>query len=361
MPISELTPFEAAARQAAGALLLDVREASEWAGGGIVGAERIPLSVLEDEIPPLPPGRELLCLCLSGRRSLRAAARLSDAGYTQVASVAGGLRAWMAAGLPLAGEDGAPEPGAPARERYSRQLLLPEVGLAGQRRLASARVLMIGAGGLGSPAALYLAAAGVGRLRLYDPDRVERSNLHRQILHGEADLGRPKVASAVDRLRALNPEVEVEANPGALDADALPAALRDVDVVVDGSDNLATRYRVGDACRSAGIPLVYAAVERFQGQISVFWPSAPGGPWPCYRCLYPDAPDLDATPSCAEVGVLGVVPGVLGVLQATEALKLLLGIGEPLLGRMLCVDLLRQRWRELSVPPDPDCACRGEA
>lgn len=361
MGVTELTPAEAAARQAAGALLVDVREAGEWASGRVPGAALQPLSALEQAGPPGPSEREILCLCLSGRRSQRAAALYVAAGYARVASVAGGLRAWMAAGLPMIEEPGEDPLGAEARERYSRQLLLPEVGRAGQRRLKSARVLMIGAGGLGSPAALYLAAAGVGRLRVYDPDRVERSNLHRQILHGEADLGRSKVDSAADRLRALNPEVEVEAVAAAVEAEALPAALADVDVVVDGSDNLATRYRVGDACRLAGIPLVYAAVERFQGQLSVFWPTAPGGPWPCYRCLYPDAPDLDATPSCAEVGVLGVVPGVLGLLQATEALKLLLGIGQPLLGRLLGVDLLSQRWRELKLPPDPACVCQREA
>ncbi len=358
MPIMEVTALEAQARLAAGAMLIDVREPNEWAAGRAVGAELQPLSALQRELPSLPAERELLCLCLSGRRSLHAAELFLAAGYRRVASVRGGLRSWMAAGLPLVAEPEAGAIDATARERYSRQLLLPEVGLAGQRRLQHARVLMIGAGGLGSPAALYLAAAGVGHLRLYDPDRVERSNLHRQILHADADLGRLKVASAADRLRALNPTVAIEAVPATLDADALPAALQEVDVVVDGSDNLATRYRVGDACRLAGIPLVYAAVERFHGQISVFWPNAPGGPWPCYRCLYPDAPDLEATPSCAEVGVLGVVPGVLGLLQATEALKLLLVIGEPLLGRLLCVDLLQQRWRELRLPPDPDCRCQ---
>ncbi|MCU0753903.1 MAG: molybdopterin-synthase adenylyltransferase MoeB [Xanthomonadales bacterium] len=358
MPILEVSAPEAAIRQAAGALLIDVREPNEWAAGRVADAELLPLSVLQRERPTLPGDRPLLCLCLSGLRSLRAAELLLAAGYRQVGSVRGGLRSWMAAGLPLAEDAECSGLDATARERYSRQLLLPEVGLAGQRRLQQARVLLIGAGGLGSPAALYLAAAGVGHLRLYDPDRVERSNLHRQILHGEADLDRPKVASAADRLRAMNPAVMVEAIPAALDDQALPAALAGVDVVVDGSDNLATRYRVGDACRVADIPLVYAAVERFQGQLSVFWPSAPGGPWPCYRCLYPDAPDLDATPSCAEVGVLGVVPGVLGLLQATEALKLLLVVGEPLLGRLLCVDLLRQRWRELRLPPDPDCVCQ---
>ncbi len=354
----ELTPAEAAARLAAGALLIDVREASEWASGRIPGAELQPLSGWQRELPRLPREREILCLCLSGRRSLRAVDLLSGAGHPRVASVAGGLRAWIAAGLPLA-EEAEVALSAEARERYSRQLLLPEVGLAGQQRLQRARVLMIGAGGLGSPAALYLAAAGIGNLRVFDPDRVERSNLHRQILHGVADVARPKVASAADRLRALNPAVAVEAIHAELDADALPSALEGVDVVIDGSDNLATRYRVGDACRIAGIPLVYAAVERFQGQISVFWSSAPGGPWPCYRCLYPDAPDLDATPSCAEVGVLGVVPGVLGLLQATEALKLLLSVGQPLLGRLLCVDLLSQRWRELQLPVDPDCTCQA--
>lgn len=355
--VPELSPAEAAERVAAGAWLLDVREAAEQVAGIVDGARLLPLSDFEAAAASLPRDRPLLCLCLSGRRSRIAAARLLQAGHVNVASVTGGLRAWIAAGLPVTEVAGV-DLSARERERYSRQVLLPELGLAGQQRLKSARVLLVGAGGLGSPAALYLAAAGVGQLRIHDPDRVERSNLHRQVLHGEADIGRYKVDSAADRLRALNPDAAFETVPAALDADTLAAALEGVDVVVDGSDNLATRYRVDAACRQAGIPWVYAAVERFHGQLSVFWPGAPGGPWPCYRCLYPDAPHLTATPSCAEVGVLGVVPGVLGLLQATEALKLLLGIGEPLLGRLLCVDLLGQRWRELKLPVDPDCECQ---
>lgn len=341
---------------AAGALLVDVREAGELRAGRVPEALSRPLSTFD--AASLPRERPVLCLCLAGRRSRLAVERLQAAGHPDAVSVAGGFQAWLAVGLPVT-DDAVAGLSRSERERYGRQLLLPELGLAGQQRLKSARVLLVGAGGLGSPAALYLAAAGVGHLRIHDPDRVERSNLHRQVLHGEADVGRPKVESAADRLRALNPEVAVEAVPAALDANALQTALIGTDVVVDGSDNLATRYRVDAACRAAGIPWVYAAVERFQGQVSVFWPTGPGGPWPCYRCLYPDAPDLEAAPSCAEVGVLGVVPGLLGLLQATEALKLLLGLGEPLLGRLLCVDVLAQRWRALTLPVDPDCDCRG--
>lgn len=354
--VIELSPMAAAAWMADGALLVDVRELAELGAGRVAAAASMPLSGFDPAL--LPADRPILCLCLSGRRSLRAAMQLQDAGFRDVASVAGGFRAWLAAGLPVAEEDADLGLTRRERERYGRQLLLPELGVAGQQRLKAARVLMVGAGGLGSPAALYLAAAGVGNLRIHDPDRVERSNLHRQVLHGEADVGRPKVESAAARLQALNPDIAVQAVPAALDADSLESELAGVDVVVDGSDNLATRYRVDAACRAAGIPWVYAAVERFQGQVSVFWPNAPGGPWPCYRCLYPDAPDLDAAPSCAEVGVLGVVPGLLGLLQATEALKLLLGLGEPLRGRLLCVDVLTQRWRTLTLPVDPDCDCQ---
>lgn len=353
--VPECTPAEAWARMAAGALLVDVRETGELLAGRVPEALSRPLSAFDGT--SLPRERPLLCLCLAGRRSRLAVERLQAAGHPDAVSVAGGFKAWLAAGLPVSDDD-APGLSRTERERYARQLLLPELGVAGQQRLKSARVLLVGAGGLGSPAALYLAAAGVGELRIHDPDRVERSNLHRQVLHGEADVGRWKVESAADRLRALNPEVAVEAVPAALSAESLQTALDGVDVVVDGSDNLTTRYRVDAACRHAGIPWVYAAVERFQGQLSVFWPGAAGGPWPCYRCLYPDAPDLAATPSCAEVGVLGVVPGLLGLLQATEALKLLLGLGEPLLGRLLCVDLLAQRWRTLTLPVDPDCECQ---
>ncbi|GJG85209.1 molybdenum cofactor biosynthesis protein MoeB [Gemmatimonadetes bacterium T265] len=242
--------------------------------------------------------------------------------------------------------------------RHARQIALPNVGAAGQERLRRARVLLVGAGGLGSPAALYLAAAGVGHLGLVDPDRVARHNLQRQLLHATADVGRPKVESARDRLRALDPRVDVAAYDARLTASNALDLLRGYDVVVDGSDNLRTRYLTSDACVRLGVPNVYGAVFRFEGQATVL--AAPGGP--CYRCLFPVPPPPGTTPSCEASGVLGVLPGLVGTIQAAEALKLLLGIGEPLAGRLLLVDGLRMEFRTLRVRRDPACvACGAEA
>ncbi len=240
--------------------------------------------------------------------------------------------------------------------RYSRHLVMPEVGLDGQQRLKAARVLIVGVGGLGSPAAMYLAAAGVGTLGLVDFDAVELSNLHRQILHGTPDVGRPKLASAVARLAALNPEVRLEPHETVLTSANALELIRAYDVVVDGSDNFATRYLVNDACVLLGKPNVYGSIFRFEGQAAVF--AAPGGP--CYRCLHPEPPPPGLIPSCDEGGVLGVLPGVIGAIQATEALKLVLGIGEPLVGRLLLYDALRMRMRELRLPKDPECPVCGE-
>jgi molybdopterin/thiamine biosynthesis adenylyltransferase/rhodanese-related sulfurtransferase len=240
--------------------------------------------------------------------------------------------------------------------RYGRHLTLPEVGLAGQRRLKAARVLLIGAGGLGSPLGLYLAAAGIGQLGLVDFDRVEQSNLQRQIMHSHQDLGRPKVESAADRLTQVNPHVELRTYATALSADNALEILADYDVVVDGTDNFATRYLVNDACVLSGKPNVYGSIFRFEGQVSVFHPAAGG---PCYRCLHPDPPPPGLVPSCAEGGVLGVLPGVIGTLQATETIKLILGAGKPLLGRLLLFDALGMRFRELKLSPDPNCPICG--
>ncbi len=240
-------------------------------------------------------------------------------------------------------------------ERYGRHLVIPQVGPDGQRRLKAARVLLVGAGGLGSPAALYLAAAGVGRLTIVDHDTVDRSNLQRQLLHGEADVGRLKVESARDRLRDVNPHVAVDVHATRLTAANALDVVRGHDLVLDGSDNFATRYLVNDACVLAGVPNVYASVQRFEGQASVF--AAPGGP--CYRCLFPEPPPPDLVPNCAEAGVLGVLPGLLGTIQATEALKLLLGVGEPLVGRLLLVDALAMRLRTIAIPRDPNCPACG--
>ena len=241
-------------------------------------------------------------------------------------------------------------------ERYSRHLLLPEVGVEGQRRLEGSRVLMIGAGGLGSPAAFYLAAAGVGHLRIADDDVVDRSNLQRQILHTEARIGEPKVASAQATLGALNPRTQVEAVQVRVTSDNIECLLEGVDVVLDGADNFPVRYLLNDACVKLGIPLVYGAVQRFEGQVSVFDAGRHRGELPCYRCLFPEPPPPEFAPNCAEAGVLGVLPGVIGLLQATEVVKLLLGIGDSLAGRLLQFDALSMRFRETRLRHDPDCA-----
>jgi len=235
--------------------------------------------------------------------------------------------------------------------RYSRHLLLPEVGVEGQLRLRSARVAIVGLGGLGSPLGLYLAAAGVGTLRLIEDDRVDASNLQRQVLYATGDVGRFKLEAAAERLAGVNPLVRLERTPERLTARNAVELLARADVVCDGSDNFPTRYLLNDACVKLGLPSVYGSILRFAGQVSVFW----GARGPCYRCLFPQAPPAGAVPSCGEAGVLGVLPGVVGALQATEALKLLLGIGEPLLGRLLLFDALRGRFRELALRKSPDC------
>jgi sulfur-carrier protein adenylyltransferase/sulfurtransferase len=250
---------------------------------------------------------------------------------------------------------GFPDLGAEDLQRYARHLILPEVGVEGQRRIKAARVLVVGAGGLGSPAALYLAAAGVGVLGLVDSDRVELSNLQRQILHGTTAVGRPKLASAAERLRDVNPGVVLALHEERLTSANALGILRDYDVVLDGSDNFPTRYLVNDACALLGKPDVYGSIFRFDGQASVFW-AARG---PCYRCLYREPPPPELVPSCAEGGVLGVLPGIVGSLQALEALKLVLGVGETLVGRLLLLDALGLRFRELALEKDPECPLCG--
>jgi adenylyltransferase/sulfurtransferase len=240
--------------------------------------------------------------------------------------------------------------------RYHRQIILPQVGIEGQKQLKHASILLVGAGGLGSPAALYLAAAGVGRLGVVDDDVVELSNLQRQVLHDTPSVGRAKTESAHRRIARINPDVQVEEHPVRLDADNALRILRGWDVVVDGSDNFPTRYLVNDACVLLGIPFVYGAIFRFEGQASVF--AHQGGP--CYRCLFRDPPPPEMVPSCAEAGVLGVLPGLVGTVQATEAIKLVLGIGDSLIGRLLLVDTLRMEFREVELQRDPDCAVCGE-
>lgn len=353
LQIEEIDVLEAARRMRDGALLLDVREADEQLAGGPLGAIALPRSALELRIEQAA-GRDqsLLLLCAGGQRSLLAARDLRGLGYQRVCSVIGGFSAWQAAGLPqrTAGLLDADD-----RQRYSRQLILDEIGPAGQARLRQAKLLLVGAGGLGCPSALYLAAAGVGQMTLVDGDRVELSNLHRQILHGSGTVGRPKVESARERLLALDPRLRIDALAERLDDGNVSALVAAHDVIVDGSDNFATRYRLNAECVAQGKPLVYAAVQRFEAQASVFWPAAPGGQAPCYRCLFPEPPPPEAAPNCAEAGVLGVVPGIVGLLQANECLKLLCEYGEPLLGRLLCFDARSSRWRELQLPRDPDC------
>lgn len=350
-----LDVLEAFRRQQHGAVIVDVREAAEWAEGSPPQAVKLARSQLEFEVDKALPDRdrELLLLCAAGGRALLCCETLTRLGYARAHVIDGGFRAWKAAQLPIEVPIAVD---AAWRRRYARQIVLPEVGLAGQQRLAEARVLVVGAGGLGSPVALYLAAAGVGTLRVVDDDRVDESNLQRQVLHTSARVGRAKVQSAVETLNALNPSLKVEAIEQRVHSGNVDALVADCAVWVDGSDNLPTRYLLSDAAVKHGKPLIYGAVERFSGQVSVFHPASARGRAPCYRCLFPEPPPPEQAPNCAEIGVVGVVPGVIGLLQANEAIKLLLGIGNPLIGRLLLFDALSTQFRELTLPADPACS-----
>jgi molybdopterin/thiamine biosynthesis adenylyltransferase/rhodanese-related sulfurtransferase len=338
-----------------GATFLDVREPDELAGGHIAGAVALPRSFLEQRVEKAIPDRTrpLVVYCAGGTRSAFAARTLGELGYTDVRSLAGGFGAWKAAGLPVAQASGGLT--AAQRARYARHLILPEVGVAGQLRLLAGKVLCVGAGGLGSPASLYLAAAGVGTIGLVDDDVVDASNLQRQVVHTTERIGIPKVESAARTLTALNPDVQVVGHRTRLTADNALELLAGYDVIVDGADNFTTRYLVNDVALRLGKPVVHASVFRFEGQLTVF----PAGGAPCYRCLFPAPPPPGAAPSCQEAGVLGVLPGVLGVLQATEALKLLLGL-PTLAGRLLLWDAHRSRFRELTLRRDPACPTCGD-
>ena len=353
MQIRLLSPNDAHARQRAGALLVDVRAAHERALGMADHALGIVREDLQaDSATYLPDlDAEILLICQRGARSLQVAEILIARGYRNLSSVEGGTDAWDAAGLPMQRAD----VDADFSERYSRHLRLPDVGLQGQKTLEASRVLLVGAGGLGSPAAYYLAAAGIGMLRIADDDVVDRSNLQRQILHTDARIGTPKVESAAIALSALNPRTTVEAIRERITSDNVERLLDGIDVVVDGADNFPARYLLNDACVKLGKPLVYGAVHRFDGQASVFDAGRHRGVAPCYRCLFPEPPSPESAPNCAEAGVLGVLPGAIGLLQATEAIKLLLGIGEPLRGRLLQFDALAMRFRETRLLPDPAC------
>lgn len=358
------TVHEALRRQREGARLWDLRSDAERASGVPSGAEAVVVDAATDDALHQRAGLDdaLLLICAAGVRSRRAAERLRAIGYRDVASVEGGVAAWRAAGLPI--DVVPPWPDAPpdAGERYARHLRLDGVGVAGQARLARSRVLLIGAGGLGSPVALYLAAAGVGHLRIADDDLVDRSNLQRQVLHDDAAVGRPKADSARERLMALNPGIDVDVRCERLAATNVEALVDGVDVVVDGSDNFPTRYLANAACVRHGLPLVYGAVERFHGQAAVFANAAvtpEARRAPCYQCLFPEPPGPGEAPDCAAAGVLGVLPGLVGMVQATETLKLLLGLGSPLAGRLLRIDALGMRFRESAFEHDPDCPTCG--
>ncbi|TML14378.1 MAG: molybdopterin-synthase adenylyltransferase MoeB [Actinobacteria bacterium] len=337
-------------------LVLDVREQGEWDEGHIPGAVHVPRGHLESRIERTAPDptRPILVYCSAGNRSAFAAKTLGELGYEDVTSLAGGFTDWKRNGFPVELQGGLD---APRRARYSRHLLIPEVGEQGQLKLLDSKVLLIGAGGLGSPAALYLAAAGVGRLGIVDADVVDESNLQRQIVHSTERLGESKVDSAKRTVEALNPDVQVVSYKERLTSENVERILADGwDVIVDGADNFPTRYLVNDASVWHDIPVVHGSIYRFEGQVTVFKPNE----GPCYRCLFPTPPPPELAPSCAEGGVLGVLPGVIGSLQANEALKLALGIGEPLVGRLLLFDALSAEFNEMKLRRDPNCPVCGE-
>ncbi len=349
-----------------GPVLVDIRERSEWETGWIDGALRVPMSELSNQLEE-HRDRTLVIYCAHGNRSLRVADALAEAGYGDPVSLAGGIVAWERAGLPVETPSGLSDE---QRRRYSRHLLIPEIGQAGQQRLLAASVLLVGAGGLGSPAALYLAAAGVGRLGIVDDDVVDETNLQRQVLHSTAAVDEPKVDSAVRRVRELNPDVEVVPYRERLGTENVDRILDEGwEVIVDGADNFPTRYLINDASVWHGIPVVHGSIFRFEGQATVFAPKGTlqqtvtksVGPGPCYRCLFPQPPPPELAPSCAEGGVLGVLPGVIGSIQGAEALKLVLGIGEPLVGRLLLYDALAGSFAEVAVRRDPACPVCGDS
>jgi molybdopterin/thiamine biosynthesis adenylyltransferase/rhodanese-related sulfurtransferase len=334
--------------------LVDIREEYELQSGTIAGSEHIPMAEVGARLDP-ERDRRIVLYCAHGNRSLRLAKAMHEHGFEDVVSLAGGITAWAGAGFPVEAPGGLDEA---QRVRYSRHVLIPEIGVAGQQRLLAANVLVVGAGGLGSPAALYLAAAGIGRLGIVDDDAVDESNLQRQVLHSTAALGEPKVESAEQRVRGLNPDVEVVAYRERLSPDTIDRILDEGwEVIVDGADNFPTRYLLNDASVWHGIPVVHGSIFRFEGQATVFSP----GTGPCYRCLFPQPPPPELAPSCAEGGVLGVLPGVIGSIQGSEALKLVLGIGEPLIGRLLLYDALAGSFDEVSVRRDPNCPVCGDS
>jgi sulfur-carrier protein adenylyltransferase/sulfurtransferase len=343
--------------EGADAVFVDVRERDEWDEGHIPGAIHVPRGYLESRIENAVAdhSRRIVVYCASGGRSAFAAKSLEELGYDDVASLAGGFTDWKRNGFPTELPQGL---GEEQRRRYSRHLLIPEVGEEGQLKLLDARILLIGAGGLGSPASLYLAAAGVGTLGIVDDDTVDATNLQRQIVHSTDRLGESKAESAKQTIEALNPDVTVKTYRERLTSENADRILAEGwDVIVDGADNFPTRYLLNDASVWHGIPVVHGSIYRFEGQVTVFKPQE----GPCYRCLFPQPPPPELAPSCAEGGVLGVLPGVIGSIQATEALKLALGIGEPLVGRLLLFDALATSFTEVSLRRDPTCPVCGDA
>jgi sulfur-carrier protein adenylyltransferase/sulfurtransferase len=356
--VPEVSALEAdALREGGKGTLVDVREASEWEQGHVPGAIHISKSYIEQRIEAAVPDRDapIVTYCASGVRSLFAAQTLLEMGYTNVSSMSGGFQGWKSGGLAW---EAPANLSAEQKQRYSRHLLIPEVGIEGQAKLLDSKVLLIGAGGLGSPAALYLAAAGVGTIGVVDFDVVDLSNLQRQVLHGTDRIGEKKVESARRTIQNLNPDVKFVGHEEMLVADNVERIITGYDVILDGTDTFETRYLLNDAAVAANIPVVHASVFRFEGQLTVFQPYE----GPCYRCLYPTPPPPELAPGCSVAGVLGVVPGIMGMLQANEVLKLLLGIGDTLAGRLLLFDALDTSFTELKLKRDPNCpVCSDEA
>ncbi|HEX7245877.1 MAG TPA: molybdopterin-synthase adenylyltransferase MoeB [Solirubrobacterales bacterium] len=354
--IEEIEPFEAAQEIEGGdVVLIDTREPHEFQESRIEGGKLVPPGLLGDEIAAAAPDKSTrtILYCRSGNRSYKAAEQMEAMGYTDVASMAGGILLWQEQGLPVVATEGmTPE----QRDRYSRHTLLPEVGVEGQLKMLDAKVLLLGAGGLGAPTALYLAAAGIGTIGLVDDDVVDASNLQRQVIHNTERIGMPKTESARIFIEGLNPDVKVVEHNGRLDASNILGVISDYDIIVDGADNFPTRYLLNDASVRLRKPVVSASILGFDGQISTFAPFE----GPCYRCLYPTPPPAELAPSCSANGVLGVMAGTMGTLQANEVIKLILGKGEPLIGRLLLYDALGTRFTELKVRRDPDCPICGE-
>ncbi len=348
--IHEIDPADVHAKLDNGIALVDVRETDEWNAGHLPGAVHVPRGYLESRIDGAVPdrSRHVVLYCASGQRSALAAHTLEQLGFENVESMRGGITLWKDRGY----EVDVPRALSPEqRERYSRHLLIPEVGADGQQKLLEAKVLLLGAGGLGSPAALYLSAAGVGTIGIVDNDVVDLSNLQRQVIHTNDRIGTPKVDSAEQTMRSINPDVQVVKHRVRLDSSNIVEIISGYDVIVDGLDNFPTRYLLNDASVRLRIPVVSAAILGFDGQLSVFAPYE----GPCYRCLFPVPPPAELAPSCGANGVLGVLPGTMGLLQATEVIKLVIGKGEPLIGRLLLYDALAATFSEVRVRRDPQC------